>query len=141
MKKLLTFFLIMLFSSTSLGYESYCDTLTANEKKRFDFCLAQEKESGTSLRIQVSTPSNNNSINNLLNSFGVSLSGTSSISYDDKESFAASSHSYYKDALINGNKAYKNGDLQRALFLWEICANQYNPFNIKRHAGKICQMQ
>ena len=127
MKKLLTFFLITLFSSTSLGYESYCDTLTANEKKRFDFCLAQEKDSGASLRIQVSKPSNNNSINNLLNSFGVSLSGTSSISYDVKDSYAGSSNDYYRDALMNGNKAYRNGDLQRALFLWEVCANQYNP--------------
>ena len=40
---------------------------------------------------------------------------------------AGSSKDYYRSALINGNQAYKYGDLERALFLWEICANQYNP--------------
>jgi hypothetical protein len=85
MKKLLIL-LIILFSHPSIGYETYCDTLTANEKKRFDFCLAQDNIS------------------------------------DD-----TSSGNYYRDALMNGNKAYNNGNLERALFLWEICANQYNP--------------
>ena len=85
MKKILIL-LIILFSKPSIGYETYCDTLTANEKKRFDFCLAQDNIS------------------------------------DD-----TSSGNYYRDALINGNKAYNNGNLERALFLWEVCANQYNP--------------
>ena len=93
MKKLTLTFLIILFSHPSIGYETYCDTLTANEKKRFDFCLAQDN---------------------------ISLS--ESVSYDD-----ASSGNYYRDALMNGNQAYNNGNLERALFLWEVCANQYNP--------------
>ena len=98
MKKLILIFLITLFSQTSIGYETYCDTLTAKEKKRFDFCLVQEKQSG------------------------VALSGVAATSYND-----SSSGNYYRDALMNGNQAYNNGNLERALFLWEICANQFNP--------------
>ena len=41
--------------------------------------------------------------------------------------YAGSSDDYYRDALMNGNQAYNNGNLERALFLWEICANQFNP--------------
>jgi hypothetical protein len=41
--------------------------------------------------------------------------------------YAGSSDDYYRDALMNGNQAFNNGNLERALFLWEICANQYNP--------------
>ena len=98
MKKLIFIFLIILFSHASIGYETYCDTLTAKEKKRFDFCLVQERQSGTA------------------------LSGVAATSYND-----SSSGDYYRDALMNGNQAYNNGNLERALFLWEICANQYNP--------------
>ena len=92
MKKLFIF-LIILFSYPAIGYETYCDTLTANEKKHFDFCLAQDN-----------------------------MFLSESKSYDD-----GVSGNYYRDALMKGNQAYNNGNLERALFLWEVCANQYNP--------------
>ena len=97
MKKLILIFLITLFSQTSIGYETYCDTLTAKEKKRFDFCLVQERQSGTA------------------------LSGAAATSY------TVDTSDYYRDTLIDGNKAYNNGNLDQALFFWKICANKKNP--------------
>jgi len=97
MKKLILIFLITLFSQTSIGYETYCDTLTAKEKKRFDFCVVQERQSGTA------------------------LSGAAAISY------TVDTSDYYRDTLIDGNKAYNSGNLDQALFFWKICANKKNP--------------
>ena len=97
MKKLSLAVLIIFFSRASIGYETYCDTLTAKEKKRFDFCLVQERQSGTA------------------------LSGAAATSY------TVDTSDYYRDTLIDGNKAYNNGNLDQALFFWKICANKKNP--------------
>ena len=105
MKKLILLFIITLFSQTSIG-ESYCETL-----KRMNVGMSAADKAKCS--------------SSSATSYGISgtaLSGAAAISYDD-----SSSSDYYRDVLMNGNKAYNNGNLERALFLWEICANQYNP--------------
>ena len=101
MKKLILIFIITLFSQTSIG-ESYCETL-----KRMNVNLSAADKAKCSSSSAFT---------------GNSLSGAASSSYDD-----GSSGNYYRDALMNGNQAYNNGNLERALFLWEVCANQYNP--------------
>ena len=98
-------------SHSSIGYETYCDTLTAAEKKNFDFCLEQDN---ISLSQFISYD------DGISGDYYITLS--ESVSYDD-----GSLDDQYKDALIKGNQAYKNGDNKKALLLWEECASQYNP--------------